>query len=214
METYKIILTDDHQIVLDGLSAILSQYPEYEIVAEATNGKEAIQLVGALRPDLLILDIDMPLMNGLVAAREIKQQYPDTRIIILSLHKETSVIRKLIQLGIDGYLMKNADSKEMVAAIEMVRNGRTYFSGEVTLKLSQKSSTTSENDAMKMSSLTSRELEILKAISEGLSSQEIGKLLHISSRTVDTHRTNMMKKLGVTKVVGLLRCAIKWGLVE
>ena len=214
MDTYKILLTDDHQIVLDGLSAILSHYPEYEVIAEANNGKDAIKLVGALKPNLIILDIDMPLMNGLVAAKEIKEQYPETQIIILSLHQETSVIRKLIQMGIDGYLLKNADRDEMIAAIEMVRKGRTYFSGEVTLKLSQKTNVSSESGSLEMSSLTDRELEVLKAIAEGLSSQEIGKQLHISARTVDTHRTNMMKKLGVKKVVGLLRWAIKWGLVE
>jgi len=214
METYKIILTDDHQIVLDGLSAILSHYPEYEVIGKANNGKEAIRLVGALRPNLVILDIDMPLMNGLVAAKEIREQYPETQIIILSLHQEASVIRKLIQLGVNGYLLKSADREEMITAIEMLRKGRTYFSGEVTLKLSQRSPGTPDQESVKISSLTDRELEILKAIAEGLSSQEIGKLLHISARTVDTHRTNMMKKLGVNKVVGLLRWAIKWGLVE
>ncbi len=211
---YKIILTDDHQIVLDGLTAILSDYPEYKIVAQANNGRDAVKLVGALQPDLIILDIDMPLMNGLLAAKEIKEHYPATRVIILSLHHDGSVIRKLIQIGIDGYLLKNADSKEMISAIEMVRKGRSYFSGEVTLKLSESKPMLSEDGTIKMSSLTDRELEILRAIAEGLSSREIGEALHISARTVDTHRTNMMKKLGVTKVVGLLRWAIKWGLVE
>lgn len=214
MDTFKIILTDDHQIVLDGLSAILSEYPEYEVIGQAGNGMDAIKLVGALKPDLIILDIDMPLMNGLVAAKEIKAKYTDTRIIILSLHQDSSVIRKLIQIGIDGYLLKSADSKEMITAIEMVRKGRPYFSGEVTMKLSQKVINPSNDSSIKMSSLTQRELEILKAIAEGFSSREIGEQLHISARTVDTHRTNMMKKLGVTKVIGLLRWAIKWGLVE
>ena len=214
MDRFRIILTDDHQIVLDGLKAILSDYPEYEVIAQAKNGKEAIQLTGLLQPDLILLDIDMPIMNGLVAAQEIKSKYPATRIIILSLHQDDSVIRKLIQTGVNGYLLKNADSKEMIAAIEMVRNGRSYFSGEVTLKLSQKKPTIPENGTIKMSGLTDRELEILKTLAEGLSSKEIGKQLHISARTVDTHRTNMMKKLGVTNVVGLLRWAIKWGLVE
>lgn len=215
MDKYKILLVDDHKIVLDGLTAILEDEQVYEIVALAKNGKEAIQLAEALQPDLVMLDIDMPVMNGLVASKEIKERFPSMKVIILSLHQEGGIIRKLIKIGIDGYLLKSADSKEMLMAIESVRNGRPYFSGEVTLLLSQsKPHTISEDGAMKMSSLTERELEILKAIAEGFSSREIGERLHISARTVDTHRTNMMKKLGVTKVVGLLRWAIKWGLVD
>lgn len=214
MEKYKIILTDDHQIVLDGLTSILEDYQEYDIIGQAKNGKEAIHLVGLLKPDLIILDIDMPVMNGLLAAKEIKENHPGTKIIILSLHQDGAVIRKLIQLGIDGYLLKSSDSKEMINAIEIVRSGRSYFSGEVTLKLTQKQITLSDDGTIKMSSLTDREIEILKAIAEGHSSREIGEMLFISARTVDTHRTNMMKKLKVTKVVGLLRWAIKWGLVD
>lgn len=214
MTPYRIILTDDHQIVIDGLKAILSAHPDYDIIATANNGKAAIQLVDSLRPDLLLLDIDMPVMNGLVAAQAIKEQFPATKIVILSLHHESSIIRKLIQLGIDGYLLKNADSQEMLSAIETVRNGRKYFSGEVTLQLSQSGLVTSDDGSVKMSSLTERELDVLKLLVEGWSSKEIGAQLHISARTVDTHRTNMMKKLEVTNVVGLIRWAIRWGLVE
>jgi len=214
MEPYKIILADDHQIVLDGLDAILADYPDYEVIAKAQNGKEAVQLVGALQPHLILLDIDMPVLNGLMAAKEIKQLYPDTKIIILSLHRDGSIIRKLIQYGVDGYLIKSTDSSEMMTAIDMVRKGKTYFSGEVTLQLSQKNSSPKADGSIKISILTERELEVLQAIVEGHSSKEIGKLLNISARTVDTHRNNMMKKLEVKKVVGLIRWAIRWGLAK
>ena len=212
----KILLVDDHQIVTDGLKAIISEASELEVVGEARNGQEALHLTKLLQPDLVMLDIDMPIMNGITAFPQLKVLLPSLKIIILSLHAEAVVIRKFIDLGVDGYLIKTAGAEEMLHAIRLVGAGSKYFSGSVTEALVKKANPKKKaaSATEQLSQLTSRELEILKALAQGLSSKAIGEQLHISSRTVDTHRTNMMKKLKISKVTGLIRLAIQSGLVD
>ncbi len=216
----KILLVDDHQVVIDGLEAFLS--PHFEIVGQANNGRDAIQAVRILQPDLLLMDIDMPVMNGIVAAQQLKKDFPQLKIIILSLHFEKSIIRHLLQIGVNGYLVKNSDKQEVIFALQTVASGKSYFSSAVTLSLHSmegnskpsRPNNSPETLSEQLSLLTEREIEILRAIAEGYSSKEIGEKLHISSRTVDTHRNNMMKKLEVNKVVGLIKFAIRCGLVD
>ncbi len=216
MNVTSIVLVDDHQVVVDGLEAFLN--PHFSILGKARNGKDAIQMVKILKPDVLLMDIDMPVMNGMVAAKEIRSSMPEVKIIILSLHYEKSIIRHLIQIGVMGYLIKSSSKEEVVNAIETVASGSPYFSSDVTVALSTPDVPTdtrlAPQNAKLLSQLTAREIEILKAVGEGLSSKEIAKALHISDRTVDTHRNNIMKKLEVNKVVGLIKFAIKCGLVE
>lgn len=221
MEKTRIVLIDDHQIVIDGLTSVLEEVEQYEIVGTANNGKDAIQLIRIAEPQLALMDIDMPIMNGISAATELKKNYPQVKIIILSLHNEKAIIQNLIQIGVDGYLLKNSNKDEMLNAIQQVLNGQKYFSSDVTLSLSGmapsssiKLTNTDPGNAEKLSSLTERELEILKGIADGMSNREIGEQLFISQRTVDTHRQNIMKKLDVKKVVGLIKFAIKNGLIE
>ena len=215
MKKIKIVLADDHQIVMDGLDALLSEEEDIEIIAKVNNGKKAVEAVHLLHPDIVVLDLDMPVMNGIVASQEIKRKYPDTKIIILSLHSERSIIQQLIKIGVHAYLLKNADKEELSAAIHIVANGKKYFSGDVTIALSNEIEINIHpSDAEILSSLTNRETEILKAIAEGLSNKEISENLFLSQRTVDTHRQNIMKKLNVRKVVGLIKFAIKSGLVD
>ncbi len=216
MREVSIVLVDDHQVVIDGLEAFL--HPHFTVVGKAKNGKEAIQMVKILKPDVLMMDIDMPVMNGMVAAKEIRTLLPEVKIIILSLHAEKSIIRHLIQIGVMGYLIKSSSKEEVIRAVEMVVGGKPYFSTDVTMALSSQDTPMdakiSPKNANLLSQLTTREIEILKAVGEGLSSKEIAKAMHISDRTVDTHRNNIMKKLEVNKVVGLIKFAIKCGLVE
>lgn len=221
MQKSKIILVDDHQIVIDGISSVLAEVEHYEVVGTANNGRNAIQLVQVAQPNLVLMDIDMPIMNGITAAGELKKSHPEVKIIILSLHQEKSIIQNLIQLGVDGYLLKNSNKDEVLKAIEQVLAGQRYFSSDVTLSLSGmnpssniKLTNSDPENAEKLSSLTEREIEILKGIADGLSNREIGEQLFISHRTVDTHRQNIMRKLEVKKVVGLIKFAIKNGLVD
>ena len=216
----KVLIADDHQILIDGLVTMLETETAFEVIAQARNGKEALDLAHQLSPDIILMDLDMPIMSGIVAAKAIKIQDPSIRIIILSLHAEKSVIKHMIQIGVDGYLIKNADRSELMKAIKEVAANRKYFSSEVTLSLSGLSENTAPlvsgaNDLQeKLSLLSERETEVLKFIAQGFTNKEIGEQIHLSFRTVDVHRANLMKKLEINKVTGLVRFALKTGLID
>ena len=217
--TKKILLVDDHQIVIDGIRSLLEDHKNLEVIGTANNGKEALQQIELLQPDIVMMDIDMPIMNGILAAQKSKQDFPATKIIILSLHYESVIIRKMMESGVDGYLLKNADSSEMINAIQMVANGKKYFSAEVTMSLLSKKNEQSEsnlptNSSEKLALISEREIEVLKRIAEGYSSKEIAEELFISHRTVETHRTNIMKKLEIKKLAKLIKFALQAGLVN
>jgi two-component system response regulator NreC len=215
----KILVVDDHQLVLDGLISIVKEMGGFEIIASAHNGKEALQLQETMSPDIILMDIDMPIMNGLEATRRIKQKSAEQKVIILTMHNETSLIKKVMDIGADGYVLKNADREEFYNALCSVAKGKTYFSSEVTQSLlnpdkNGSSSFKIEVDTIQLSKLTEREVDVLRLIAEGLSNREIGEELYISHRTVDTHRTNLMKKLEVHNIAGLIKFAIKSGMVN
>jgi len=154
----------------------------------------------------------MPEMDGIEATKQIKTHFPEVKIVILTMHDEQSLVKKLLEIGADGYILKNSSKTELEMAIRQIQSGKKHFSSEVTMILLEEESPAEVNAQLKQ--LTEREIEILKLISEGLSNKEIGDQLFISHRTVDTHRTNLMKKLDVHNVAGLIRFAIKNGLVE
>ena len=215
----KILLIDDHQIILDGMEAILSELPNIEVIGKASNGQDGLRYIKALRPDIVLLDLDMPIMNGMVLAKEVKSSMPEVKIIILSLHHEPSIIQKLIKDGVDGYLLKNSDKNEVIKAVKTVIEGQKYFSPDIALALTQQlkplaNLSKHEGDIEKLSLLSKREIEVLKAVAEGFTNKEIAVALHISSRTADAHRANIMKKLDIQKVVGLVKFAMRNGLVE
>ena len=215
----KILLIDDHQIILDGIEAILSELPNIEVVGRATNGSDGLRYIKALRPDIVLLDLDMPIMNGMAVSKEVKTNMPDVKIIILSLHQEASIIQSLIKDGVDGYVLKNADKNEIIKAIKAVIEGQKYFSSDVALALTKQLKPTPnlskhKDDVKKLSLLSKREIEVLKAITEGFTNKEIANQLHISPRTADTHRANIMKKLDIQKVVGLVKFAMRNGLTD
>lgn len=214
-----IIIVDDHQLVLDGLTSMVSEMPEFKIIGSARNGKEGASIVETLEPELVLMDIDMPIMNGLEATRRIKEFKPGIKVIILTMHNEASLIKKVMEIGADGYLLKNADRDEFCDALHSVAKGKPYFSSEVTKSLLNPESSTKSNfkldpDTVQLSTLTEREIEVLKQIAEGFSNKEIGDHLFISHRTVDTHRTNLMKKLDAHNIAGLIKFAIKNGMVS
>jgi len=211
MNKIKVLLTDDHQIIIDGLKSLLKNSDETVVVAEANNGREALRILGILSIDVVLMDIDMPVMNGIEALKEIRKQYGDVKVIILSMHNEAGMIKSLMDIGANGYLLKSCSQDELIGAIQKVYSGQNYFSTDVTLALLNPSTTS--HTEQKNELLTDRETEILKLIAGGFSNKEIGDRLFISHRTVDTHRTNLMKKLDVNNIAGLISYAIKNGIV-
>ncbi len=208
----QLVLADDHSLVRDGIRALLANENGIHIKGEANNGSEVLELLSVVKVDMVLMDIDMPEMNGLEAARIIQKTYPTVKVIVLSMHDEKAMIQALIGAGVDGYLLKNTPKAELVKAIYEVANGSSYFPVEVKSRLLEKDSDSFRKG--KLAELTDRELEILTCIAEGLSNKEIGEKLFISHRTVDTHRTNLMQKLDVHNVAGLVRLAIQCGLVN
>ncbi|MBD3639077.1 MAG: response regulator transcription factor [Crocinitomicaceae bacterium] len=216
MSQKRILLVDDHQLIIDGLRGFIEMEPDYKVVGEANNGNEAIRLAEILQPDVILMDIEMPEVSGIQASEEIKRTHSQIKVIIISMHQEKELIKKLVERGIDGYLLKNSSKEDVLSAIQTVLEDQPYFSQDVTDSLLNKSKTTNSNsaDVATLASLTEREIEILKLVAEGLTNKEIGDHLFISHRTVDTHRTNLMKKLDICNVAGLIRFAYKSGLIQ
>jgi DNA-binding NarL/FixJ family response regulator len=207
----QIIICDDHEIVLTGLQTLLGDVNNIEVIAVCNNGKELIGLSESHRPDVILLDVDMPVMNGIEAARYLKEHQPAVRIIALTVYNDMGLLRELKGIGIDGYILKNVTPQELILAIRNVHKGKSHYSAEITESLFQN---LTPGNLTIPSILTSREIEIVKLVAEGLSNSAIGEKLFISHRTVDTHRTNIMKKLKVNNIAGLVKFAIQHGLVE
>lgn len=208
MNTINILIADDHQLIIDGLKSLLKNQDGINVSAEANNGREALRMLSFLPVDVILMDIDMPVMNGIETLKEVKNQYPDVKVIIISMHNEAGMIRSLIDLGANGYMLKSCTQDELLGAIRKVADGQSYFSTDVTMALLKQA-----NPGQNTEFLTERETEILKLIAAGFSNKEIGDKLFISHRTVDTHRTNLMKKLGVSNIAGLISYAIKNGII-
>ncbi|MFY8138335.1 MAG: response regulator [Flavobacteriales bacterium] len=205
----RILLVDDHAIVTDGIAALLQSESSYDVVAVCRNGHEALDTLRILKVDLILMDIDMPVMNGIEATKQIKREFSEIKVIILTMHDEKAMIQMLLDNGADGYLIKNSSKNELIDAIENVRAGRQHISEEAHTVLLSRDGAKSE----RLSGLTEREVEVLKLIAEGMSNKEVGDRLFISHRTVDTHRTNLMQKLDCHNIAGLVRIAIQEGLV-
>lgn len=206
-----LLIVDDHQIVIDGLKALLSDYEGVSMKGEARNGREALDMLEILKVDVILLDLDMPLMGGVDFMKELAKTKHNVRVIVLTMHDEKAMIRSLLDLGAHGYLLKNSSRDELIMAIEGVMDGKQHLSEEVHTVL-----LTPDKDLRsgKFAELTEREVEILKCVAEGLSNKEIGDKLFISPRTVDTHRTNVMQKLELHNVAGMVRFAIQNGLLD
>lgn len=212
MANISILITDDHKIIRDGIKSMLEDKHGFEVVAEAGNGKEAVDLCGKHYIDLVIMDINMPELNGIEATRQIKEQYPQVKVLALTMMKEDEHIRQMIQAGASGYILKNSGNEELIEAIGAVMEGQHYFSNEATYSImmdlvetggKRKNTTGDPND------LTDRELEVLELISYEYTNHEIADKLNISVRTVDAHRRNILQKTGARNTAGLVRFAME-----
>ncbi len=212
----QIVLADDHTILREGLRALLSADPNFEIVGEAGNGREAVRCVEKLGPDLLLMDLSMPRMSGMDAISEIKKRYPETKIIALTVHKTEEYLLSTLQAGVDGYVLKDATHDELVMAIHSVMAGKPYLSPGISYKVIEGYLEGKEN-SLSVSSwqrLSQREREVLKLIAEGYKNKEIAEDLCISLKTVEKHRANLMKKLDLHNAAGLTVYAVERGLVS
>jgi len=207
----RLLLVDDHPLVLDGISSRLQVEDGIEVVGQASNGKEALEVADKVNPHVVLMDVTMPVMGGLEATRLFKRQMPGVRVLILTMHDAQEYILKLMQSGASGYVLKNVSSEELIKAIETVHQGNTYFSAGASQSLFRGN----ENPKLKIDGLlTKREETVLKLIAEGDSNKEIANSLNISVRTVETHRQNVKSKLDIHTAAGLTKYAIEIGLIE
>lgn len=209
----RLVLCDDHRIITDGLQRLLQDVPEVECVGVADCGQDAIFLLEHVPADIVIMDLNMPGLDGAETLERIKQRWPRIRVIILTMNDEIAVVRRLMDQGAEGYLLKTCGREELLRAVQAVHGGQRHFSADITETLLTRRAETAAKDE-RLSGLSAREREVLGALAEGLSNKEIGERLFISPRTVDTHRTNLMKKVGVHNVAGLVRLAMAAGLVR
>lgn len=206
----KILACDDHQIFVDGLKNTLEKEKNFGPVATALNGDDVLKAVDADHIDVVLMDIEMPGVDGIEATRQISKSHPEVKVIALSMHDDSNVIRKMIQAGAKGYLIKNAGFQELVQAINTVNEGGQYFKGAVLNRIIDFSEDDEGPDPWEL--LTDREIEVLKLIAAEKSNLEIASELFISVHTVSSHRKNMIKKLGVKNSAGLLKYAVQKGL--
>lgn len=205
MNKIKIVLVDDHPLVLDGLRARLNRSEDIEIVGEANDGEKALDIVRRIKPDVVLMDINMPKLNGIQATQAILDLYPSTIMLILSMHDDREYVSSAIESGARGYVLKSASAEEMFNAIKAVSGGGIYYSSAIAEQLSKKSGNSAD-------SLTEREQAILDMLARGLNNKQSAATLGISSRTVETHRRNIKKKLGLSSTPALIRYAIDSGL--
>lgn len=211
-----IVIADDHTIVRQGLTKLLQEDGGMTVVGQAVNGREAVHLVETLAPEIVIMDIAMPVLNGIEASRQIRKSTPETRIIILSMHDHHRYIRELLKIGVSGYLLKNAASKDIVEAIHAAAKGNTYLSPSISNQVIEEyvSLNTQASGEELYDTLSNREREVFQMIAEGASTRKIAETLCVSISTVKTHRTNIMEKLQLDNLSKLIQYAIQLGIID
>jgi DNA-binding NarL/FixJ family response regulator len=214
----RILVADDHEVVRRGLIALLQAQPDWEICGEAGDGREAVDRTQRLKPDVVILDIGMPSLNGLEATRQILKTNPQTRVLILTLHDSDQVVREVLNAGARGFLLKSDAARDLVAAVEALRRDKTYFTSKVAAMVLEgylKNETgTAPVAAPTRSRLTPREREIVQLLAEGKSTKEVAVALGLSVKTAETHRSNIMRKLELHSVSDLVLYAVRNNIVH
>lgn len=217
MKTITILLVEDHEIVREGLGVLLNLQGDIKIIGQAENGHQAIARAAALRPDIVVMDIAMPLLNGLEATRQILKDSPTTKIILLSAHSDDAYVQKAISLGVSGYLIKQTAAHALADAIRQVASGKTFFSPLIAKRLAdqeRRARAIGSPCSPKIAQLTSRESEVLQLIAEGNANKMTADILKISIKTVEKHRQSLMEKLNIHDTAGLTRHAISTGVIE
>jgi two-component system response regulator NreC len=213
MPKARVLLVEDHVVVRQGLKALFAGEGDIEVVGEADDGREALRRVSELQPDVVLMDISMPGFNGIEATRQIRQDHPDVKVVILSMHSHEEYVFQVLRAGASGYVLKQSDSSEVLIAIRAALSGGSFLSPPISRAVIddyvRRAEARGQGETLDL--LTSREREVLQLLAEGLSNQEIAEQLNISVKTVETHRGNMMKKLGVDSKTELVKYALRKG---
>jgi len=214
---FRILIADDHEVVRKGLVALLQQQPDWQVCGEAADGREAVEKAQQLKPDVVILDIGMPSLNGLEATRQILKTNPGARILILTLHDSDQVVRDVLNAGARGFLLKSDAARDLVAAVEALRRDKTYFTSKVASMVLEgylKGSTGPVPATINRNRLTPREREIVQLLAEGKSTKEVAVALGLSVKTAETHRSNIMRKLQLHSVSDLVLYAVRNNIIH
>lgn len=218
MNPITVLLAEDHMIVREGLRALLNLEPDLNVIAEAENGRMAVDLVSKLQPDVIVMDIAMPLLNGMEATRQILHTTPTAKILILSAHSDDAYVEQVMSIGASGYLIKQTAAQALPEAIRRIHSGKKCFSPTISKRRNhhrdQAKARGDLNTAKSPGKLSSREMEVLQLIAEGKANKETADHLHISVKTVEKHRQNLMDKLNIHDTAGLTRHAIATGIIE
>jgi DNA-binding NarL/FixJ family response regulator len=214
MENTRIIIVDDHQLIIDGLSRIIQDIPGFDLVTTYHDPLEALQKIPIWKPDILLVDFEMPGLNGLELIRRLKQQLSELKTVLLTMHLDLATVRESLSAGVNAYILKNLDEFELRIALEKVSKGQNYYSAPVTEVLNSRSKSIQKTSNSQLESLSSREQEVLKLIAEAFSTKEIANQLSLEISTIESHRKSLMRKLNVHNVAGLVRIAVQEGLVS
>ena len=216
-KSVRILIADDHTIVRHGLARLLEEQPDLKVVGEATNGQKAVDQALALKPDIVIMDIAMPRMNGIEAAKRIRKQLPKTKILILSMYSHEHYIHELLETGVSGYLLKDSSGRDIIKAIRTAMKNETFLSptiSKILVETYRSPKRKCSSIAERYNQLSNREREVFQLIGEGHSTREIADMLCVSISTIKTHRANIMEKLNIESPVKLIHFAIQLGLVD
>ncbi|MEY4877270.1 MAG: hypothetical protein RL708_2420 [Bacteroidota bacterium] len=219
IERIKVLLADDHQLILDGINLLIKDAPDIDVVDEANHGEEVLDVLSRRKIDVVLMDVNMPVKDGIATTKEIKANYPDVKVLALSMVNEGPIITKMLEAGASGYVLKTTSKDELLSALRKVASGSKYFSSDVSETMMNGFAASREKmkmaqQTMMKDHLTLREIEIIRLIVEGYSNAEIAEKLIRSPRTIDTHRTNIMKKIDVHNIAGLIKYAMANGLME
>jgi DNA-binding NarL/FixJ family response regulator len=217
----RILIADDHEVARRGICALLESHAGWEVCAEAKDGRDAVELAASLKPDVVLLDIGMPNLNGLEAARQISALAPGVAILILTMHDSDNMVREVLRAGARGFLLKSDAGRDLVSAVDALQRQRTFFTTRVSqmvldgfLNRDGPTQTMEPDDSAVGDLLTSREREVIQLLAEGRTSKEVAITLNLSVKTAETHRTNLMRKLGLHSVADLTRYAVRNGIVQ
>jgi DNA-binding NarL/FixJ family response regulator len=214
MKSVRILIADDHELFRRGLAAELTQVPGWVVAGEAANGRDAVELAAALKPDLVVLDLTMPELNGLEAARKIISVNPAARVLILTAHESEQLVREVLSAGAQGYVLKSDAGRILIAALQALLDGRSFFTSNVARMVLEGYLRSESRDASTPETLSAREREIVQLLAEGNSNKDIARALKISVKTTETHRSNIMRKMGFGSLPELVRYAIRNKIIE
>ena len=216
MASTSLYIVDDHQLLIDGIKSMVANNTDWDVIGYANDGAEAVQNIPILKPDIVLMDLDMPIMNGMLATEKLLKLNPEFKIIIVTLHHEKPILEKLIKLGASGYMLKDTPKEEFIRGLEMVKSGNKFYSSLLTESILNVSSleVKKETNVKLLCLLSDREREVLEFVAEGSSTKEMADELNLSPKTVETYRKNLLNKLEARNTAHLIRIAIKEGLIQ